>query len=59
MSRRQFLGFLGAAALSVVGVSAVLKGLQSMTNGQPGSHSGTSYGGGAYGGTADSASRKS
>ncbi len=48
MDRRQFLGFLGAATLAVVGASSIVKGLSSLANrDQPVTNG---YGGGAYGG---------
>ena len=48
MDRRQFLGFLGAATLAVVGASSIIKGLNSLTERQNANPNG--YGGGVYGG---------
>jgi hypothetical protein len=49
MTRREFLGFLGAAALAVIGVGAILDGLHGLVNNK---EANAGYGGGAYGGRA-------
>ena len=54
MSRREFLGFLGAASLGVIGATSVIRGL----NGLAGRHVDNGYGSSAYGGDKDSSSRK-
>jgi hypothetical protein len=56
MSRREFLGFMGAATLAVVGVSGILRSLNSLTGsrtdqGQDG------YGASSYGGKRRSSSQ--
>ena len=51
MSRREFLGFLGAASLTVIGAASLLKGLKGLVNERTGSAA--SYGGGSYGGTSN------
>ena len=52
MSRREFLGFMGAATLGIVGVTGLIKGL----NGLAGRHTGagSGYGDSPYGGGSDS-----
>jgi hypothetical protein len=47
MDRRQFLGFLGAASLAVIGASSLVRGLQGVVNGRT---SQNGYGSSAYGG---------
>jgi hypothetical protein len=51
MTRREFLGFLGAAALTVVGVGAITNGLRRLMNDK---EAVSGYGGGTYGGHNDS-----
>ena len=53
MSRREFLGFMAAATLGVVGVTGLIKGL----NGLARRHTGTGYGGSPYGGGSDGFTR--
>jgi hypothetical protein len=46
VSRREFIGFLGAATLGIIGVSGIIKGLRDLTN----RHVEHGYGGSSYGG---------
>jgi hypothetical protein len=50
MSRREFLGFVGAATLGVVGVTGLVKGIQELTLGK----AAEGYGSSAYGGGRES-----
>ena len=57
MTRREFLGFLGAASLTVVGATSLLKGLRGLVNDRTGSAE-ASYGGGSYGGRSSQSNRE-
>jgi hypothetical protein len=55
MTRREFLGFLGAALIGVVGITGIIKGL----NGAAAGHQvGNGYGSSPYGGGAESRPRR-
>lgn len=47
MSRRDFIKFMGAASLGVIGVTSIVRGLHGLTEQQVQS----GYGSGAYGGS--------
>jgi hypothetical protein len=55
MSRREFLGFIGAATLGVVGITGLVRGIQDVT----GSKVNQGYGSSAYGGGRDSSKSRS
>jgi hypothetical protein len=49
MNRRDFLGFIGALVLAVVGATGIMRGLSSLGR----ERSGSSYGSSPYGGSVD------
>lgn len=51
ISRRQFLGFLGAAAMAAVGATSIIKGLNGIAGGHQKSGG---YGASSYGGSRES-----
>jgi hypothetical protein len=53
MTRREFLGFMGAASLGIIGVAGVIRSLQGVT----GRHVDKGYGSSSYGGGRSSIGR--